>query len=119
MVTATILKLKGLDIVQASVNTKTADTVTTLFDFIWSGVFDRFPKFKMELVESEIGWTPFTLQQWNYCYQRFRKNDDPREISPVYSLSINRFHEHAHATYMDDRCGSHMLKNWGHDNCIW
>ena len=55
MVTATILKLKGLDIVQASVNTKTADTVTTLFDFIWSGVFDRFPKFKMESVESEIG----------------------------------------------------------------
>ncbi|MEC8622909.1 MAG: hypothetical protein VXY05_07295 [Pseudomonadota bacterium] len=72
----------------------------------------------MELVESEIGWTPFTLQQWDYCYQRFRKNVDLREDSPVYRLSSNMFNEHAHATFMDDYCGSHMLKIWGKDNCI-
>ena len=114
-----MLKLNGSDIVRASVNTKTADTVTTLSDFIWSGVFDRFPKFKMEIVESETGWKPLTLQQWDYCYQRFRKNDDPRENSPVYSFSSNLFCEHVHVTFMDHYCGSHMLKIWGDDYCIW
>jgi len=29
-------------------------------------------------VESEIGWMPFILQQWDYYYQRFTKNNDPR-----------------------------------------
>jgi predicted TIM-barrel fold metal-dependent hydrolase len=112
-------QLKGPDIVRASVNTKTADTVTTLFDFIWSGVFDRFPKFKMELVESEIGWMPFTLQQWDYYYQRFSKNDDPRGNFPIHRLPSDIFYEHVYATFMDDYCGSHMLKIWGHDNCMW
>ena len=73
----------------------------------------------MELVESEIGWTPFTLQQWDFCYQRFRKNVDLRENSLVYRLSSNMFYQHVHATFMDHYCGSHMLKIWGHDNCIW
>jgi len=112
-------ELTGPDIVRASVNTKTADTVTTLFDFIWSGVFDRFPDFRMELVESEIGWMPFILQQWDYYYQRFTKNNDPRGNFPIDRLPSEIFHDHIYATFMDDDCGAHMLKVWGHDNCMW
>ena len=73
----------------------------------------------MELVESEIGWTPFTLKQWDFCCERFRKNVDLRENSPVYRLSSNMFYEHVHATFMDHYCGSYIPKIWGQDNCIW
>ena len=56
-----------------SVNRKTADLVDTLFDFIFTGVLDRFPKLKLVIVEGEIGWVPFMLQQWDYYFDRFKK----------------------------------------------
>ena len=49
---------KGVEGLRDSVNTKTADSANTLFDFIFSGAFDRHPKLRLLLAESEIGWLP-------------------------------------------------------------
>lgn len=114
-----VSKLRGVDIVRASVNIKTADAVTTVFDMIWSGVFNRYPKLKVELVESEIGFLPFVLQQWDYYYNRFSKPGDPRGDFPIKRLPSEIFHDHVYATFMDDYVGTQALKYWGRDNCMW
>ena len=58
------------------VNRKEADTANTLFDFIFSGAFEKYPKLKLLLSESEVGWAPFMLQQWDYYWDRFRRTDN-------------------------------------------
>ena len=110
----------GVENMRGCVNTKTHDTMTTLFDFIWTGVFERHPKLKLQLVESEIGWLPFVLQQWDYYYGRFTKPGQ----SAMQKFAITRkpseiFNEHFYATFMDDAAGAHMLKVWGEKNCMW
>ncbi len=54
---------KGNERIRNAVNRKEADTVNTLFEFIFSGAFDKHPKLKLLLSESEVGWVPFMLQQ--------------------------------------------------------
>jgi predicted TIM-barrel fold metal-dependent hydrolase len=107
-----VAELKGIEIVRASVNIKTADAITTLFDLIWSGVFDRHPTLKVEMVESEIGFLPFTIQQWDYYYNRFKDSAD-RGNFPISRLPSEIFNDHVYATFMDDYAGSQALKFWG------
>jgi predicted TIM-barrel fold metal-dependent hydrolase len=113
-----VAELKGIELARASVNIKTADMITTMFDLIWTGVFDRHPKLKVEMVESEIGFMPFTIQQWDYYYNRF-KDDPARGGFPINRLPSEIFHDHVYATFMDDYVGAQTLKFWGEDNCMW
>ena len=112
-------KLQGMDSVRGSVNIKTADAVTTLFDLIWSGVFDRHPKLRAVMVESEIGWMPFHLQQWDYYFKRFTKPGQPQHEFVISRLPSEIFNDHVYATFMDDYAGSQALRFWGEKNCMW
>ncbi len=112
-------QLRGIDRVRGAVNIKTANTVTTIFDLIWSGVFERHPKLRVELVESEIGWLPFILQQWDYYYRRFTRGGGGKGEFPISRLPSEIFEEHVYATFMDDFYGTQLLKCWGERNCMW
>jgi predicted TIM-barrel fold metal-dependent hydrolase len=113
-------KLQGAEIIRGAVNTRMHEVMTTVFDLIWYGAFDRYPKLKIELVECEIGWMPFLIQQMDYYYNRFSNVGQ----SQTYEFEISRlpseiFNEHFYATFMDDVVGAHMLKVWGQNNCMW
>ncbi|HTI86522.1 MAG TPA: amidohydrolase family protein, partial [Alphaproteobacteria bacterium] len=43
---------QGMEKIRGSVNIKTADSFTCLYDMIWSGVFNRHPKLKVVIVEA-------------------------------------------------------------------
>jgi predicted TIM-barrel fold metal-dependent hydrolase len=110
---------RGTEKVRGSVNTKTADSVTTLFDLIFSGVFERHPRLIAEIVESEIGWIPFVLQQWDYYFKRNTKGGQGLEHFQIRRLPSEIFDEHVYATFMDDFVGAQALKFWGERNCMW
>ena len=97
-----------------SVNTKTADSTNTLYDFIFSGAFERHPKLKLLLAESEIGWIPFLLQQWDYYWERHRK-----EGFPINRLPSEIFAEHVYGTFLEDYVGTRAFSWWGQKNCMW
>lgn len=109
----------GMEKLRGSVNTKTHDIFTTLFDLIFSGVFERHPKLKAVIVEGEIGWAPFILQQWDYYFRRNTKPGHPNTDFLIKRLPSEIFNEHVYLTFMDDCVGSHALKVWGDKNCMW
>jgi predicted TIM-barrel fold metal-dependent hydrolase len=107
--------LTGFERIRHSVNVKTNDTIEQLYALMFSGVFTRHPKLKVVLAESECGWLPFILQQWDYYFERFRKSQD---------LGVDRhpsgiFFDHVYCTWLEDYSGTRQFTWWGQDNLMW
>ena len=111
--------VKGIEHVRGSVNHKTADVINTVYDFVWSGIFERHPKLKIVIVEAEIGWLPFVLQQWDYYYRRFTTAGPQHQDFPISRLPSEIFRDHVHCTFMDDVVGAFLLHKWLDRNCMW
>jgi predicted TIM-barrel fold metal-dependent hydrolase len=113
-------KLAGNEIVRGAVNTRAHEVMTTIFDLLWYGAVDRFPGLKLEIVEAEIGWIPFMLQQMDYYFHRF-SNVGQSEVQTfeISRLPSELFNQHFYFTFMDDVVGAHLLKIWGERNCMW
>jgi len=112
-------KREGMEKVGGSVNTKTADLMTNMFDLIWSGVFERHPKLKVVIAEGELGWAPFALQQYDYYYRRNTKPGHPNEDFKISRLPSEIFEDHIYLTFMDDFVGGQTLQYCGDKNCMW
>ena len=97
------------------VNLKTLDAADALFHLIHSGVLRRHPALKLVIVENEIGWLPFYLQQWDYYFRRFRNAD----LLPIDEEPSHYFFRQVYATFFNDPAGCQMLSWWGQDNCMW
>jgi predicted TIM-barrel fold metal-dependent hydrolase len=98
-----------------SVNVKTYEAMNALFDLIFYGVLERFPRLKVVFVENEIGWMPFVIHQWDRYVQRFGSKR-PLPITELPSFYVNR---QVYATFFNDPPGGHLLSFWGEDNCMW
>ncbi|MCC2097704.1 MAG: amidohydrolase family protein [Hyphomicrobiales bacterium] len=106
---------KGNERIRNAVNRKEADTINTLFDFIFSGAFEKYPNLKLLLSESEIGWVPFMLQQWDYYFERFRKSDH----FVIKRMPSEIFADHVYCTFLEDFVGTRAFSWWGEKNCMW
>jgi uncharacterized protein len=105
----------GLDVYRGPSHQKLMVTMNTVFDLVFSGAFDRFPGFKLVLVENEIGWLPYIMDQWDYYYSRFADKIPPplaRKPSEVFAAQI-------FATFFRDPVGMRLLGEWGVGNCMW
>ena len=100
-------------------NIKMAEFITSLFQIVWSGAFDRHPKLKLGMIESEIGWLPFLLQQWDYYFKRNRRATPDLSNYKIKRLPSEIFREHVSVTFMDDQVGAEALTDWGQRNCMW
>jgi predicted TIM-barrel fold metal-dependent hydrolase len=108
-------KASGIDKIHGAVNMKQADAANTLFDIIFSGALERHPNLKIVLAESEVGWVPFLLQQWDYYFERFRKTHE----LPIAQRPSELFREHVYCTFLEDFVGTRAFAFWGTDNCMW
>jgi uncharacterized protein len=105
----------GYEKIRGSVNHKQNDTINALFDMLFSGVFTRFPKLRLVLAESECGWLPFILQQWDYYYHRFKNKDE----LPIDRKPSEIFFDHVYCTWLEDYSGTRQFTWWGQDNLMW
>jgi uncharacterized protein len=98
-----------------SVNLKLMEAANVLYDFIFYGILERYPRLKLVLVENEIGWIPWLLQQWDYYFHRFRSNNpDLLKMEPS-----AYFYRQVYATFFNDAVGGHHFPWFGVDNCMW
>jgi predicted TIM-barrel fold metal-dependent hydrolase len=86
-----------------------------LFDIIFSGVLERYPRLKIVSVENEIGWMPFWLGQCDKGFKRHRH----REKVPLENLPSEYFYRQVYATFFNDHVGGKLFSWWGVDNCMW
>jgi predicted TIM-barrel fold metal-dependent hydrolase len=108
-------KQDALTSVRGSVNLKLLAVVDTAYEFIFGGVFERFPNLKLVLVENEVGWFPFVLDQWDYYYHRTGKvKQMPIPHPPSHYVDRN-----VYITFFRDPMTPHLLDWWGTDNCMW
>ncbi len=69
------------------------------------------------MVENEVGWIPFYLQQLDYYY--FGKSGKPMEGVPIARLPSEYFARQVYATFFNDPIGGQLLAHWGQDNGMW
>jgi predicted TIM-barrel fold metal-dependent hydrolase len=86
-----------------------------LFDMMFYGVLERYPKLKIVSVENEIGWMPFWLGQCDKAFKRHRHS----EKVPMSKLPSEYFAEQIYATFFNDAVGGKLFSWWGVDNCMW
>jgi len=109
---------RSMESVRTTTNARLNEQNTALFDMIWSGVFDRYPALKFGMIESEVGFIPFMLQQWDFYYQRMHKTGDAGNFK-ISRKPSEIFRDHVVATFIDDEVGGKLLETWGEDNCMW
>ena len=107
---------RGIEQERTSVNLKLVYAMDALYDFIFSGVLERFPRLKLVLVENEIGWLPFVLEQWDYY---FRRHGTDRAALDLTMLPSEYFNRQVYATFFNDAVGGRLLSWWGAGNCMW
>ncbi|MGH7833223.1 MAG: amidohydrolase family protein [Candidatus Binatia bacterium] len=105
---------RGINRYRIGVN-QTREIEDALFDIIFSGVLERYPRLKIVSVENEIGWIPFWLGQCDKGFRRHRSN----EPLPIDKPPSEYFRRQVYATFFNDRVGGRLLSWWGVDNCMW
>ena len=106
---------KGIEAFRGSVNLKLADAANALFEIVFSGVLERYPRLKFVLVENEVGWIPFYLHEWDKYYKRH----SPRNPISLTKLPSEYVNKQVYATFFSDPTGGHLLDWWGSDTCMW
>ena len=92
-------------------------TLPVVCDILFSGIFQRFPRLKMVLVEANIGWIPTLLEQGDDMFRRYRWwTGAHKEMSEMPSQI---FHRNFWATFMVDRSGIELRHRLNVDHLMW
>jgi predicted TIM-barrel fold metal-dependent hydrolase len=104
--------------IEAALTLLPVNLMTTMIDWIFSGVFIRVPELKLCLSEGGIGWIPYALERCDHSFHqresaflRARNNGlahlvDYRDLD---RLPSEVFAEHVYACLLDEPFGSAIL----------
>jgi predicted TIM-barrel fold metal-dependent hydrolase len=96
-----------------AVNVKLLDASNAISDLIGSGVLERYPSLKFVLVENEISWLPFYLNQYGKYWGRGNLT------SPMTMAPSEYFERQFFATFFNDPPVRWFLASWGGRNSMW
>ncbi len=90
-------------------------TMPLIVELIFQGVFDRFPKLRVGLIEVGAGWIPHFLEMVDDRYWRNRHwtKTNTKKVPSQY------FKDHMLATFIVDRNGISVRHQVGVDNLAW
>ena len=87
----------------------------TIGQLIFTGVFERFPRLHISMIETGIGWIPHFLEQIDDRYWRNRSwGNIPITEAPSYY-----WYRNMSATFITDRNGIFNRHGAGIDNVMW
>jgi predicted TIM-barrel fold metal-dependent hydrolase len=92
-------------------------TLDVACDLLFSGIFQRFPRLKMLLVEANIGWIPTLLEQGDDMFRRYRWWTGAHE--EMSEMPSQVFHRNFWATFMVDRSGVELRHRLNVDHLMW
>ena len=97
--------------------TKAFYPALSLCDMIFSGVFERYPRLTLAIVEFELSWAPHLLDTMNYTYRerheealyRFKGGMRPSDF----------FHRNVVLSFQEDAIGIRLRDAIGVDSLMW
>ncbi len=97
--------------------TKAFLPATSMCDMIFAGVFERYPKLKLAIVEFELSWVPYVLTNMDYCYRerheeafyRFKNRMKPSDF----------YYQNVSLSFQEDDIGVRLRDVIGVDNMMW
>ena len=90
---------------------------TSLCDMIFSGVFDRYPKLKVAIVEFELAWAAHLLGTMDYTYIERQKEASYRFKGDT--LPSDFFHQNVYLSFQEDHIGIRLRDVIGVDGMMW
>jgi predicted TIM-barrel fold metal-dependent hydrolase len=89
----------------------------SLVDFLFSGVFVRFPDLKVAYSEGQIGWIPYILERADTVWEENRAWGGVADIVPEKPSSY--FKDHVWGCFFDDAHGLRSVEEIGEDNITY
>ena len=86
---------------------------SVLMSMIFSGVFEKYPKLRLVIGESGIGWIPYVLDHMDLEWE-----DQFHDLSLTMKPS-DYWRRQCAATYQTDRIGIKLLDELGTENVMW
>jgi predicted TIM-barrel fold metal-dependent hydrolase len=88
---------------------------STISNFIFTGVFERFPQLQVAMIEIGVGWIPHFLEQMDDRYWRNRSwGNVPIKEAPSFY-----WYRNMSATFITDRVGIQNRHAAGLENIMW
>lgn len=90
---------------------------TSMCDMIFSGVFERYPRLNLAVVEFELAWVPHLLGSMDYTYQERHEEATYRYKSNA--LPSDFFHNNVYLSFQEDDIGIRLRDVIGVDSLMW
>ena len=113
--------------IEAALTLLPVNLMTTMIDWIFSGIFTRAPELKLCLSEGGIGWIPYALERCDHSFSqresafiRARNNglEHLVDYHDLDTLPSEVFAEHVFACLLDEPFGSSVLDKMPLDNVM-
>jgi predicted TIM-barrel fold metal-dependent hydrolase len=87
--------------------------MTSLVDFLWSGVLVRFPDLKLAYAESQIGWIPYVLERIDDVWE---DNQGWAQTKHIPEPPSTYFHRQVYGCFFKDQTGIDQRHKIGVDH---
>ena len=95
------------------INHKLLAVQDAITEILFSGAFDRYPQLRLVLVENEVGWIPFFIDQLDYYYKRFEGKNPAKLERPPSQI----FEDQIFATFFRDPNAALVAQRYS--NLMW
>lgn len=92
-------------------------TLPVACSLLFSGIFEKFPRLKVLLVEANIGWIPTLLEQTDDMFLRYRWFTGAVEKMKLMPSDI--FHRNMWSTFMVDTVGMELRHRININHVMW
>ena len=101
----------------SSRSTKAFYPALSLCDLIFSGVFERYPRLTIAIVEFELAWAPHLLSAMDYTYRE--RHDEAFYRFKGGMLPSDFFRHNVVLSFQEDAIGIRLRDVIGVDNMMW
>jgi predicted TIM-barrel fold metal-dependent hydrolase len=92
-------------------------TLGVVCDVLFSGIFEKFPKLAIVLVEANIGWIPTLLEQADDMFRRYRWYT--KANAEMSCMPSEVFHRNFYATFLLDSVGVELRHRMNLEHLMW
>ena len=89
----------------------------SMCDMIFAGVFERYPKLKVAIVEFELSWVPYVLTHMDYAYRERHEEASYRYKNQMQPSDF--YYQNVALSFQEDAIGIRLRDVIGVDNMMW